>query len=72
MAKTKKEETVVVSFRLTKGQHQILVDEMKANPVVGIKSHHDYARKLVVDRGQKRLLYLNKGDETSNPNLAPS
>lgn len=69
MAKSKKEDTIIVAFRLTKLQHQTLTDEMGANPVVGIKSVGDYARKLVIDRGLKKLLYLNRADETSNPCL---
>jgi hypothetical protein len=72
--KTREPRTVIVSFRLRKSEAQALKDEMSNQPMAGVKSLKQYARKLTLDHAAGRTVYIHPRDMDVDPgprNLLP-
>lgn len=63
------EPTGVVSFRLKPKEQRQLTKALSENPVIGVRSKNQYARKLVQDFLNGSLVYLNPNSVTKNSAL---
>jgi len=63
------EDTEIVAFRIPRSQVALLEDRMAKNRVVNIRSHHQFARKVILDFLGNRCLYLNATDQSNDPAL---
>ncbi len=72
MPKTNKD--CVVAFRLTEAHAERLASEMSAAHVLGVRSSHQLARKVVMDFLEGRLKYANVADKQRDPSrsISPS
>ncbi len=66
----KEVKPVVVSFRLTSAQHTLMVDGISKNPIVGIRSENQYARKLVCDFLAGKLVYTKPSDRLIDSDIS--
>jgi hypothetical protein len=60
-------ETAVVAFRVPKTAVTAFEKRMNKRPVVGIRSIHQYARKLFLDFTDNKCVYLNPVDAAEDP-----
>jgi hypothetical protein len=61
------DETTVVAFRVSKKAMAAFEKRMNKRPVVGIRSIHQYARKLFLDFTNNKCVYLNPVDAAEDP-----
>lgn len=54
--------TRIISFRLREAETDLLEEDLKVSPVVGIKSLKQFARKLTIDYARQRLVYVRHVD----------
>lgn len=66
MSKSSNKERVL-AFRITDSHASKLEREMSAVQVVGVRSTHQLARKLVMDFLEGRLVYSNPVDRNRDP-----
>ncbi len=73
--------TRIISFRLREAETELLEQDLKVSPVIGIKSLKQFARKLTIDYARQRLVYVRGVDrkfsepdsvKTDPPNCALS
>lgn len=69
-AKIEDGDSEIVAFRIPKSQVALLEDRMAESRPVNIRSHHQYARKVILDFLGNRCLYLNPNDQSNDPALA--
>ena len=67
MSKSSSNKDRVVAFRITDAHADRLAREMAANHVVGVRSSHQLARKVVMDFLEGRLRYANSVDRSRDP-----
>lgn len=61
----------VVTFRIDDGARGRLATELR-QPVSGVRSIHQLARKVVIDFLSGKLVYTRQGDRGSDPAVAAS
>lgn len=65
-----KDDSVVVTFRANKESVNKAVRTLAKSPIVGVRSHHQFARKLFMDFTMGKLVYLNESDRATDPALS--
>ena len=65
-----KDDSVVVTFRANKKSVNKAVRTLTEEPIVGVRSHHQLARKLFMDFTLGKLVYLNDSDRATDPALS--
>lgn len=63
-----REQTDIVIFRLPLSECTKL--DTQKSPVVGIRSRNQFARKLILDFLENKLVYLNQSHRLANPSLS--
>lgn len=64
---SKQNSDEIVTFRVTKARHSKMVEYKDSVRIVGVRSHHQLARKLVLDFLDGRLVYLKDSHKYESP-----
>lgn len=74
MKSDRERQTDIIVFRVPRTKRQA-IDAIVASPekrIIGIRSCHHFARKLMLDFIDGKLVYLNQRDKQGNPSLTSS
>jgi hypothetical protein len=63
-------ESSIVTFRVPTTEVKELEKRMQKRPVVGIRSVHQYSRKLFLDFIHGKVVYLNPTDMSEDPAMS--
>lgn len=65
--KIREARTVIVSFRLRQSEADLLMKDLRTQPIAGVRSVKQYARKLTIDHAMRRTVYVDPLDYKIGP-----